>query len=80
MNYVLIAKQKGIGCDCTIGCGISYHEFEAEDDVDAVAKAKERWDAYTANEYELEYMMVCEVAYKCPINEWEAENKVETNL
>jgi len=30
MKFVAVLKQKGGGCDYTIGCGITYKIFEAE--------------------------------------------------
>ena len=32
MEYLMIIKQKGGGCDYTIGCGIDYEVIEAEND------------------------------------------------
>ena len=35
MRYYAYLKQKGEGCDYTIGCGNTLREFEANDDFDA---------------------------------------------
>lgn len=91
LKYVVIMKQKGDGCDYTIGCGINFEIFEAENAGDAMMKAKELWlgDDYEPEEggplysgdYELAYMHLCRFVTGCPIGEWMGEiNKEERAL
>lgn len=41
MNYVLLMRQSGEGCDYTIGCGYKWLQFSAEHIEEATARAKQ---------------------------------------
>ena len=52
-EFVCIMKQKGEGCDYTIGCGTVAYSFEAPDWNAAFQKVKEAngWDEYETDDY-----------------------------
>ena len=52
-EFVCVMKQKGEGCDYTIGCGTVAYSFEADDWNDAFLKAKvyNGWDEYEDDDY-----------------------------
>lgn len=78
MNYLLVMEQVDRGCDRTLACGISTFEIYAENDVEALTKAREYWGENRSlrlgGEYDLRKMLLCEVAHECPIKEWEGED------
>ena len=41
MKFIIIIKQRGEGCDYTIGCGMTTKIIDAVDDVEAEEKVKE---------------------------------------
>jgi hypothetical protein len=43
MLYIVVMKEKGEGCDYSIGCGVMYDIVDAESDEDAWSKARELW-------------------------------------
>ena len=42
-KYLIILKQKGYGCDYTIGCGITYDEIEANGELEIFKYVEQNW-------------------------------------
>jgi len=80
-QYMLVMEQVADGCDYTIGCGIDYELFEAED-IHAARKfaeehwfgsefiEEEEWMLQYEDERELHKMFLVEVIEECPIKQW----------
>jgi hypothetical protein len=87
MKYLLALEQDGEGCGYMIGCGETSIEFEADNDEQAMVKAKELWIG--DNDYDPERepyccwmhgedtgtarATLCRVVQECPHEEWAEE-------
>ena len=67
MKYFAYLKQKGEGCDYTIGCAQTLISFDANDDDDAKQKLSERIQEEYTGEFELSSVLLL-------------KNKIEFNL
>lgn len=67
MKYFAYLKQKGEGCDYTIGCAQTLITFDANDDDDAKQKLSERIQEEYTGEFELSSVLLL-------------KNKIEFNL
>jgi len=77
MRYVIILKQRGEGCDYTIGCGINFKIIEARDFAEAQVKARayfiENYSygcEYDRNLCDLEAMTIAAAPTSLPVDEW----------
>jgi hypothetical protein len=64
MKYFAYLKQKGEGCDYTIGCAQTIRKFDANSDSDAVKKLTEIIQEEYTGEQKLEKVLL----FKDPIN------------
>ncbi len=50
MRYFLLRRQKGAGCDYTIGCGLTFHEIDADnmdEAIEQVIDLPDDWESIT---------------------------------
>ena len=79
MQYILVMQQSGGWCDYTIGCGIKYWIFTADDHPNAKEIAKEyvQNNHHPGSEGEIERAYLAELPSTLPVKEWYDELKEE---
>lgn len=75
MRYMVLMKQDGEGCDYSIGCGMTFEEFRADDDAKALDKVKTRLEDYGATDMEKVILLRidegCEISV--PFKKWQED-------
>jgi hypothetical protein len=80
VKYLLIRKQRGEGCDYTIGCGTAINSLGAATAADALTEAKqllfgddpEHYDV-KHDEHRLRNATIVQVVQAVPLDAWYAE-------
>ena len=69
-KYILIAKQRGGGCDYTIGCAMNYEMLQSPTLKKAIVEARGRINrTYSDEEYHLKEALVVELKHTIDVDQ-----------